>query len=284
MAAPEGLCAALLEAAERGDVTALGAALDAGAPLDAGVPTGGGRPVHMAALGGHAAALALLLARGASVDDCCEDSRMYLIHDRWTSFDGQPLHLVCLCAQGSADAVRVLFDAGADVGAATHAGWTPLHCAAAVGNLEVARLLLERGAGISSPGGERAWSPLHIAAGDGHGGLMSLLLQHGAEVDATDVCGATPLLCAAEWCTFDHGTDGVSAARELLDAGADVNARSDDGRTALLIAATLGEDADAWDGLTVAAINMVKLLLERGADVNAADAAGDTAIHHAARA
>ena len=57
----------------------------------------------------------------------------------------------------------------------------------------------------------------------------------------------------------------------LLAKGADVNARSAEGKTALLLAAEKGRD------------ETVRTLLESGAEVDAADAAGQTALERAAR-
>jgi ankyrin repeat protein len=60
-------------------------------------------------------------------------------------------------------------------------------------------------------------------------------------------------------------------ARLLLEKGADVNAKTHDGHTALQLAAAKGHE-------TVA-----RLLLEKGADVNAETHDGDTALRLAAR-
>ena len=57
----------------------------------------------------------------------------------------------------------------------------------------------------------------------------------------------------------------------LLAKGADVNARSSEGKTALLLAAERGRT------------ETVSKLLQSGADVDAADASGQTAVERAAR-
>jgi ankyrin repeat protein len=56
----------------------------------------------------------------------------------------------------------------------------------------------------------------------------------------------------------------------LLEKGADVNARTDNGETALQCAATYAHEIT------------VKLLLEKGADFNARTKYGETALHKAA--
>jgi len=98
------------------------------------------------------------------------------------------------------------------------------------------------------------------AAGRGHGGTTALLaaalygdgalvrqlLDRGADPNATTVAGATALM----WAVPD-----VEKMRLLLDAGADVNARSEDHRSPILIASGI-----------VGAAGAVRLLLDYGAD------------------
>src|SRR5207247_5172837 len=88
-------------------------------------------------------------------------------------------------------------------------------------------------------------TPLMYAALYGDAGMVRDLLERGADTDARNEAGATALM----WAVPD-----VQKARLLLDAGADANARSNDGRTALLIA------AGRRDGMECAI-----LLLSRGA-------------------
>src|SRR5260370_37957527 len=58
----------------------------------------------------------------------------------------------------------------------------------------------------------------------------------------------------------------TDTARTLLEKGADVNAKSKAGRTALMSASDLGQ------------LDTVRVLLEQGADVDAKDKKGDTAL------
>ena len=61
----------------------------------------------------------------------------------------------------------------------------------------------------------------------------------------------------------------IRIARSIIDAGTDINARSQSGYTALMIAASLGHD------------EIVRMLLEKGADFTAVDAEGRNALQNA---
>jgi ankyrin repeat protein len=118
--------------------------------------------------------------------------------------------------------------------------------AAEEGQAEAVAVLLEAGA-PTSPGGEPRDSPLAVAAGLGHLRIVRMILEAGGG-DINDA-----LLEAA------YGSE-VSTTRWLLDAGAAIDARDHNGRTALWKAASR-RDAEA----------VVRLLLARGADVEARD-------------
>jgi ankyrin repeat protein len=103
---------------------------------------------------------------------------------------------------------------------------------------------------------------------------IRLLLAHGALVDLPTSRGITPLLAAAGVASSGLDTRGryraepqaLEAARLLLDAGANVNARDGSGATALHGAAGSG-----WN-------DVVSLLAARGADLHAKDGRGRTAL------
>src|SRR5262249_9850418 len=86
-------------------------------------------------------------------------------------------------------------------------------------------------------------------------------------VGAGDQREAKPM--AADLVTAIRNAD-APAVRNLLDEGADVNARDPEGNTPLLLASFY------------ASPQCVKLLIEKGADVNAANKAGATALTRAA--
>ncbi len=168
-----------------------------------------------------------------------------------------------LDAQSTAD----LIAAGADVEEQGPRGWVPLTIAAALGDAEMSRVLLEAGADVHSQV-RNGLTQLHAA------GMimpfmrdvqipaateaeylenMRVLLEYGADVNGRGPANATPLFVATGF--------GTPAVIELLiDVGADLEARPDLGWTPLHNAAS----AMGMPG-TVAP------LLAAGADVNESD-------------
>lgn len=94
-------------------------------------------------------------------------------------------------------------------------------------------------------------TPLMYAATVGSLDAMKFLVEKGANVNAQSASGATALIWSA--------TD-LAKVRFLLEHGANVNLATKRGRTALLIAAMSDKSYD-----------IVKLLIDKGADVKAVD-------------
>jgi ankyrin repeat protein/mono/diheme cytochrome c family protein len=188
---------------------------------------------------------ALLVAAGASVN-------------ARSALGNTPLHLAAR-KPGNHRTVRLLLDHGAQANATNMFGATPLMAAAAAGDLESARLLLERGADINARpnmngdgfiwGGGR--TPLMWAAFNGDQALVKLLLERGAKVDQFTLVGGA--LAQAAW--GNH----AGPARLLLEAGAPVDQRDLVANYTPLHWAASSEHGSA---------DLVKLLLARGADVN----------------
>lgn len=169
---------------------------------------------------------------------------------------------------GSAEAVQLLLDHGAEVEAANAAGNTAL--VLATGNPEKTRLLRQHGAVAKSldPG-----LSLMRAAALGDTEMLTRLIAEGVDVNPVPPSNSafTPLMTAAV-------NRRMSAVKLLLANGARVNAATPvdkaprvkhgpidrGGQTALHVVAPYGP------------IEMVKVLLEAGADVNAKDIQGMT--------
>jgi hypothetical protein len=110
-------------------------------------------------------------------------------------------------------------------------GETPLHYAAWNGHVEIVRLLLQNGAEVNvrSNGGS---TPLHWAAIFGHVDILHLLVENDADLEAQNNTGMRALHRAAD---YGH----LPFIQELISRyHVDINARVNDGRTALWMART----------------------------------------------
>lgn len=120
---------------------------------------------------------------------------------------------------------------------------------------------------------EEEETPLHVAARLGHVELADLLLRRGACPDARDAEGWTPLLAACDArCMSPADAEATTArclqlCRLLLSAGADADAADQDRQRPLHLACRRGH------------ADVVELLLARGVGANAMDYGGHTALH-----
>lgn len=227
-----------------------------GVALDAPGP-GGATPLHHAIGEGRDAAAGWLVDRGARIDQRDDAGRT-------------PLELA-IAERGRQPAARAalvqrLLALRADVGARDARGGTLLHVAVRRQAPEVVTALLGRGLDVAAVDADGA-TPLHALAErptiapEEPAAILDALLGHGAAIDGRDATGATALHLATQ-------RDTTIVAGLLLDRGADLEARTEDGSTPLL---TAGEHEE-----------MLALLLGRGADRTAARHDGRTALHQAA--
>ena len=168
----------LHQAAVHGNLTAVRRLLDGGA--DANAAGRDTTPLGTAASRGHVEVVALLLSRGADASRSVPGSRL--------EGDGAPLAMAFL--QGRDDetrdretrrleVARLLLDRGARIDARDQRGSTVLHRVALQGNLAAVELLVSRRASIDLVD-LAGLTPLHLAVREGHLSVATKLLEHGA--------------------------------------------------------------------------------------------------------
>src|SRR5262252_6969703 len=137
-------------------------------------------------------------------------------------------------------------------------GATPLLHAAAFGNFQTLKLLLDGGADVNAHNDFGATALLWAARDPDK---AQLLIERGANVNVQSKQGRTPLMIAS----LRRG--GSAIVGLMLAKGADVKVRSGRGGTALGLAASVGDP------------ETIKLLLSAGADPNVADGIGATPVN-----
>jgi len=255
-----------------------------GCPVDE-QNTEGQTALHIAAYEGDEAMIKFL--QTTRVDANIADS-----HDR------TPLHLAA--QRGHSVVAEFLVDKlKANVNLRTKDGSTLMHIASQAGHPETTLVFLKKGVPLHMPNKDGAVC-LHAAARKGHVGVVRALLSKGASVDTKTKDQYTALHIAVKHCKpqvvqilLGYGAnvqhrggraeetplhiaarikDGEKVAEMLIKSGADVNAPSDNGETAVHVAARFGN------------LKVLKLLINEKADTAKRAKNGESALHHAIRA
>jgi ankyrin repeat protein len=214
--------------------------------------------------------------------------------------------LYVAASNGYHELVKRFLTAGASASSKVD-GRTALHSAASHGHHKVVEALLSAGADVETWTVQNG-TALHEAARGGHVEVTELLLSAGAKVDARTAFGETPLFLAP----FRHrksdvnlGVAWIPDAVEMLDqrkklgeadrrdkvvelllqAGADVNARTDESKNPLLSFSTYmakGAETPLHRAARSGHHNIVERLLAAGAKVNP-PGCDQTPLHIAAR-
>ncbi|KAG9148251.1 hypothetical protein Leryth_012212 [Lithospermum erythrorhizon] len=228
----------------------------------------GSTPVEAAAASGEELIVELLLARSARTEKSEFTSR-------------GAFHLAV--GNGHIEVLRLLLLKGADVNSLTKGGNTALHIAVEERRRDCLNLMSEMDMIRNGYDGD---TPLHIAANLGDEQMVKLLVQKGANKDIRKNIGKAAYDVAAEngyaklFDTLRLGDSLCVASRKgdvrtihrLLEQGASINGHDQHGWTALHRASFKGR------------LEAVRVLVERGIEIDAKDEEGYTALHCAVEA
>ena len=167
--------------------------------------------------------------------------------------------LAIACANGNVNAAKVLLDKAVPIDSKLNEdGGTALMYASKHGHANVVRMLLDKGAQVDITM-QHGTNALMVASQCGHAGVVKLLLDKNAKVDAVDANGWTSLKIAS-------AAGHTEVVKLLLDKGAQVDFWKPYVWTALATASENGH------------LDVVKLLLDKGAEVNLIMSDGMTAL------
>ena len=275
-------------AARLGDLPRVKSSVEDGADVNA-EDVRGDTPLHIAAAKGHKEVVELLITKGANVnaknnegqtpiDIALEQNHkdiVALLLEKGAEFS---IHIAAYL--GDIDRTKRFIETGVSVDVESGpAKRTPLYLAVKNKHKDVAKLLIDKGANVSSihllyyacwygyrdfvelfiqKGAEansKNWgeSPSHYAVWGGHADILELLLAKGADANAKDTGGWSLL-------HYTAGSGSMDMTKILLDKDVDVNAKENEcGQTPLHRAAEEGH------------IAVAELLIANGADLNAKD-------------
>jgi len=230
--ADPALDARLLAAAQQANTAQVREVLTAGADANARASDGTTAMIFAAHFGDSGTVQALLDANG--------DPNLV------NRYGIGPMHEAAL--RGDAPMLRTLIDAGATVDLALPQGETPLMLASRTGSVDAVQLLIAQGANVNVVEQWQGQTPLMYAAAHDRGEVAAVLIAAGADVDARTpintlperipkvryfveipIAGFTATMFAAR-----HGA--LSSLHALVEGGADLDAKSPEGFSPIVIA------------------------------------------------
>ncbi len=112
---------------------------------------------------------------------------------------------------------------------ATNEGWTPLHSAVKISDVNVTKDILKTGKIDLNATDKDGWTLLHYAAHDDHLDKVKYLVEEGADFEIKDKNGKSPLHLAA---MYGH----LEVVKYLVEEGANLEARDKSGKSPLDLA------------------------------------------------
>ena len=216
--------------------------------LSSGKCCHGNTKIRCASEKNHVSAVATILELG------CDNVNVADEHDGFNP-------LIVAAHEGYNEILHLLVSyEGIDINYQSKSGYSALMVAAAAANVEIVRILLERGCDPNLKN-IYGFTALIIAAEKGHTNVVEALLSNkNVLVDATDLHGGTALSFAAE---MNH----VDIVTMLIDRGSDVNKQNDRGYTACMWAVKKGN------------VDVIKSFLTSGYNLEIQNSIGRTVLH-----
>lgn len=169
---------------------------------------------------------------------------------QWASYDNQ------------LEAIKLLVKSGADIEARDGGGMSAFMFAVNYNsvNAEIVKYFIEAGADINTKDSTEQTSLIRLIADSNNGKKLDCLIDANINVNAKGKGGFTALMYCSD----------PNWAKKLINAGADVNARDDEGKSVLSHAVDAGYT------------RMIKVLIDAGAAIEDKDDTGITPLMHAA--
>ena len=278
---PSGGFTAVMWAARDGDEPLVRRLVEGGADIKL-ANADGATPMMLAIINDCFELAAKLLDLGADANDgsLYQAVEMHDATTDWRAKDGTRLRASHPNRLTALDLIKTLLDHGADPNKPydgqmhsasmccdTHANGTPFYRAAVAADVEALKLMVAKGADLEWAPKKAGKAPPDPAAGPNNSGKTPLMvaMDGGKGVGMAGGPGDIREGAAAPFRELSN-RNPLDAMQVLIDAGANVNAKTPAGDSALHIAAFAGK------------LDIVRLLAKNGADLTQKDGAGLTAL------